>query len=70
MRDNMLVNLTGLVGHCMPIDLNIEHLIGFLKASVSGVSDLPYLSLAFTVPFYCQGSLFYMGTTWQHFRYC
>ncbi|KIJ57647.1 hypothetical protein HYDPIDRAFT_44852 [Hydnomerulius pinastri MD-312] len=31
MRDNMLVNLTGLEGHCMPIDLNIEHLIRFLK---------------------------------------
>ncbi|KIJ05902.1 hypothetical protein PAXINDRAFT_20870 [Paxillus involutus ATCC 200175] len=31
MRDNMLVNLTGLEGHCMPIDLNIEHLIKFLK---------------------------------------
>ncbi|KIJ06386.1 hypothetical protein PAXINDRAFT_45026, partial [Paxillus involutus ATCC 200175] len=31
MRDNMLVNLTGLEGHFMPIDLNIEHLIRFLK---------------------------------------
>ncbi|KAF9234843.1 hypothetical protein BU15DRAFT_78605 [Melanogaster broomeanus] len=31
MRDNMLVNFTGLEGHCMPIDLNIEHLIKFLK---------------------------------------
>ncbi|KAF8130337.1 hypothetical protein EV363DRAFT_1584323 [Boletus edulis] len=31
MRDNMLVNLTGIEGHCMPIDLNIEHLIKFLK---------------------------------------
>lgn len=31
MRDNMLVNLTGLKGHAMPIDLNIEHLIGELK---------------------------------------
>ncbi|KAG9310626.1 hypothetical protein JVU11DRAFT_9194 [Chiua virens] len=30
-RDNMLVNLTGIEGHCMPIDLNIEHLIKFLK---------------------------------------
>ncbi|KAF9218559.1 hypothetical protein BS17DRAFT_720326, partial [Gyrodon lividus] len=34
MHDNMLVNLTGLEGHCMPIDLNIEHLIRFLKARV------------------------------------
>ncbi|KIK77060.1 hypothetical protein PAXRUDRAFT_36838 [Paxillus rubicundulus Ve08.2h10] len=31
MHDNMLVNLTGLEGHCMLIDLNIEHLIHFLK---------------------------------------
>ncbi|KIK77816.1 hypothetical protein PAXRUDRAFT_28747 [Paxillus rubicundulus Ve08.2h10] len=27
----MLVNLTGIEGHCMLIDLNIEHLIKFLK---------------------------------------
>lgn len=32
MRDNVLVNLTGLDRHCMLIDLNIEHLIKFLKA--------------------------------------
>lgn len=31
MRDNMLVNMSGLSGHAMPIDLNIEHLIGKLK---------------------------------------
>lgn len=31
MRDNMLVNLTGLEGDFMAIDLNIEHLIRFLK---------------------------------------
>ncbi|KAH9011630.1 hypothetical protein EDB85DRAFT_2159783 [Lactarius pseudohatsudake] len=31
MRDNMLVNVSGLAGHAMPIDLNIEHLIGELK---------------------------------------
>ena len=31
MRDNMLVNMSGLTGHAMPIDLNIEHLIGELK---------------------------------------
>jgi len=28
MRDNLLVKFGG---HCMPIDLNIEHLIGVLK---------------------------------------
>ncbi|KAJ7144019.1 hypothetical protein C8R44DRAFT_537584, partial [Mycena epipterygia] len=32
MRDNMIVCFSGLgPGHCMPIDLNIEHLIGYLK---------------------------------------
>ncbi|KJA22641.1 hypothetical protein HYPSUDRAFT_164247 [Hypholoma sublateritium FD-334 SS-4] len=32
MRNIMLVNPSGLSGHHMPIDLNIEHLIGYLKA--------------------------------------
>ncbi|KAF8184459.1 hypothetical protein BJ912DRAFT_927826 [Pholiota molesta] len=31
MRDNQLLNLTGLPGHSMPVDLNIEHTIGELK---------------------------------------
>ena len=31
MHDNMLVNMSGLTGHAMLIDLNIEHLIGKLK---------------------------------------
>ncbi|KAJ7449382.1 hypothetical protein B0H11DRAFT_2161920 [Mycena galericulata] len=32
MRDNMIICISGLgLGHCMPIDLNIEHLIGYLK---------------------------------------
>ncbi|KAH8976416.1 hypothetical protein EDB92DRAFT_1931399, partial [Lactarius akahatsu] len=31
MRDNMLVNPSGLPGHAMGIDLNIEHLIRYLK---------------------------------------
>lgn len=31
MRDNMLVNVSGLPGHFMAVDLNIEHLIGYLK---------------------------------------
>lgn len=35
MRDNMLVNVSGLSGHFMPVDLNIEHLIGYLKVSLS-----------------------------------
>ncbi|KAF8149569.1 hypothetical protein B0H34DRAFT_679328 [Crassisporium funariophilum] len=31
MRDNQLLNLSGLPGHSMPVDLNVEHLIGELK---------------------------------------
>jgi hypothetical protein len=31
MQDNALINLTGLEGHSMPVDLNIEHHIKFLK---------------------------------------
>jgi len=34
MRDNMLVNMTGLEGHFMATDLNIEHLIRFLKVVI------------------------------------
>ena len=33
MRDNMLVNISGLQGHSMVIDINMEHLIGQLKVS-------------------------------------
>ncbi|KAH9014521.1 hypothetical protein EDB85DRAFT_1899172 [Lactarius pseudohatsudake] len=33
MRDNMLVNPSGLPGHAMGIDMNIEHLIWYLKGS-------------------------------------
>ncbi|KAH6911331.1 hypothetical protein BKA70DRAFT_1560410 [Coprinopsis sp. MPI-PUGE-AT-0042] len=31
MRDNMIVNVSGLPGHGMGIDLNLEHLINYLK---------------------------------------
>ena len=31
MHDNMMVNVSGLPGHFMGVDLNIEHLIGYLK---------------------------------------
>jgi Family of unknown function (DUF6589) len=33
MRDNMIVNVSGLSGHFMAVDLNIEHLIGYLKVN-------------------------------------
>jgi hypothetical protein len=34
MRNNMLVNVSGLTGRAMPIDLNIENLIGKLKVHI------------------------------------
>ena len=34
MRDNMIVNLSGLEGHAMGADLNIEHQIGTVKVYV------------------------------------
>ena len=37
MRDAMLINMSGLEGHWMPIDLNIEHLIKFLKVRLTEI---------------------------------
>jgi hypothetical protein len=34
MQDMMLVNVLGLSGHSMAIDLNIDHLIGSLKVVI------------------------------------
>ncbi|KAH9169075.1 hypothetical protein EDB89DRAFT_2115183 [Lactarius sanguifluus] len=47
MRDNMLVNPSGLPGHAMGIDMNIEHLIRYLKVvskSSVHVDCVPILS--------------------------
>jgi len=41
MRDIAIINLTGLERDCMPIDLNIEHLIGELKVRLV---DFNYIS--------------------------
>ncbi|KAG1884573.1 hypothetical protein F4604DRAFT_1878642 [Suillus subluteus] len=40
MRDNALINLTGLEGHCMPVDLNIEHHIKFLKVRLDYIISI------------------------------
>ncbi|KAF8223885.1 hypothetical protein L208DRAFT_1411209, partial [Tricholoma matsutake] len=32
MRDNMIVNVLGLPGHAMGMDMNIKHIIRYLKA--------------------------------------
>ena len=50
MRDNMIVNVSGLAGHAMPVDLNIEHLIGELKVGISLLCH--FLSLTFCRVFY------------------
>lgn len=33
-RDNMLVNMSGIDDQWMGVDMNIEHLINFLKVSI------------------------------------
>lgn len=33
MRDNMIINISGLSGHFMAVDLNIKHIIGYLKVN-------------------------------------
>lgn len=45
MRDSMLVNVSGLPGHWMGIDLNIEHLIRYLKVSTTPSYLVVYLIL-------------------------
>ncbi|KAF9034283.1 hypothetical protein BJ165DRAFT_1356506, partial [Panaeolus papilionaceus] len=35
-RDNMIINPTGREGHFMPVDLNIEHHIGYCKEMFAG----------------------------------
>ena len=42
MRDNMLVNISGLKGHSMAIDINMEHLIGQLKVNCLFYIDYLY----------------------------
>jgi len=39
MRDNMLVNVSGIPGHAMGMDLNIEHLIRYLKVQARQTLD-------------------------------
>ncbi|PPR02842.1 hypothetical protein CVT24_002320 [Panaeolus cyanescens] len=39
MRDNSLINVSGLDGHCMGVDLNIEHLIKELKELLEAKGD-------------------------------
>jgi len=39
MQDIMLVNPSGLQGHAMGIDMNIEHLIGYIRKKGFGPKE-------------------------------
>lgn len=64
MRDNMLVNMSGLDGHFMPIDLNIEHIIGQLKVGTISIITTRYLHLLESPG--CQRARVNMGPAWRH----
>jgi len=64
----MLVNPSGLDGHAMPIDLNIEHLIGDLKVSTKVSSLTRELTSIGTV---CgERDLCKLGSSWEYFGMC
>ena len=60
--DNMLVNLMGIKGHCMPIDLNIGHLIKFLKVRLS-CKFFPSSNLHHWQHFFAAKGVY---TSWDH----
>jgi hypothetical protein len=70
MRDNALVNFTGLEGHSMPIDLNIEHCIKFLKVCTQIIHSLILTLIIAIAIFHSQGCLRNMGSSWRHFCDC
>ena len=61
----MLVNPSGLPGHTMRIDLNIEHLIQYLKVNCFFIFAA-YMSWQDSVTLCCQRNLFELGPTWEH----
>ena|ERR1700690_2606014 len=71
MRDNMIVNLSGLDGHAMAIDLNIEHNIGYLKVRLSVLAMLfhDYNRVEIEV-IRREGYILHMGPSRQHIRIC
>ena len=72
MRDSMLVNFTGLEGHFMPIDLNIEHLIRSLKVRIRVINIMIslYLICNELALFCCKRNLCKLGSTWRHLSNC
>jgi hypothetical protein len=57
MRDIMLVNPSGLEGHAMGIDMNIEHLIGYLKVCIFFISSQNLLTALSQGFICCKGDL-------------
>lgn len=66
MRDTMIINVASLPGHGMGIDLNIEHLIRYLKVSIllldcyNIILDVSLLSIRL---FFVQRGSIQVGTT-------
>jgi hypothetical protein len=66
MCDNMLVNVSGLSGHAMPIDLNIEHLIGELKVYSSGSCAINLVDSLVLDPLTSQGPSVNLGSAQKY----
>jgi hypothetical protein len=67
MRDCMLVNPSGLLGHWIAIDMNIEHLIQYLK--VCYISTKPCLTNSYAAPLVsvcCERPLLFLGSAGRH----
>lgn len=64
-RDNMLVNPSGLPGHAMGIDMNIEHLIRYLKVWSIPLSSYTDAHTS-QVLICCEGHILELGPPWQH----
>ena len=72
MCDNAIINLTGLEGDCMPIDLNIEHLIGELKVRSPNFNCMCEVSseACSTAPVCRERDLFHLGAPWNIISHC
>lgn len=68
MRNIMLVNPSGLSGHCMAIDFNIEHLIGYLKVSIYLVFIEHFISNTIQGFICCKGTIQQLDSPWGYLR--
>jgi hypothetical protein len=68
MRDNMLINPSGLEGHAMEIDKNIEHLIDDLKVCNNYIHTCIVQILTFFLGTICvERNILQLGQARQHF---